>query len=534
MITRFPDLEGMGPRDQARGAGRADVAVGFALALAALGWGLAAAPRGYAEGDASELTLALALAGAPHPTGYPIYVLAGHAVTTALHALGVSWPVAANAWSAMGSAVAIFFLHRLALSLAGARLPARGATRALLSSLPLLPLLAQPIWNSAATAAEVTSWHVAWALGAAWLAWRLAGCDEGGLDAAPAAPERLQGRFFAWGVVVGLGAAHHATFVLVAAPLTTWIAARRLPFWRARQGGLAALRPAALSLATGFLLPLLSWGWIAYRAAHPAAFQWPLLEPGLAGLAGHLTGKAYAGYVGGFHPSPAETRLLLTALPWLALSLPAAAIAAATRDRTPLRSFALAIGAAIVAQAAFVFAYRVPDPSAHVLPILALGSLWLPLLAARFAARAGRAVAALAGAALLVALLPPWIDSDLLAKRSAEETDRIVRAAWRSVPFDRGLVFWNNDLYARLRAYQILEGSRPSLLVEHPGVLSWSGPRQRFRDARGFDPWNGATPTSDAELALLPDLAEQAGGLPALDFDSLIRRAGGGAEDTSR
>ncbi|HEY6572713.1 MAG TPA: hypothetical protein VI198_05285, partial [Candidatus Eisenbacteria bacterium] len=179
-------------------------------------------------------------------------------------------------------------------------------------------------------------------------------------------------------------------------------------------------------------------------------------------------------------------------------------------------------------------AYRVPDPSAHILPILALGTPWIAPLAARLAARAGRAVAALTGAALLLALLPPWIDADLRAKRSAEETDRIVRAAWQSVPFDRGLVFWNNDLYARLRAYQLLEGSRTGLLVEHPGILTWAGPLRRFRESRGFDPWNGVTPASDSDLARLPALAEQAGGLPAVDFDLLIRRAGGRAEGSSR
>ncbi len=520
----------MGPRDQSRSSARADAAAGAMLALLALSWGLLAAPRGYAEGDASELTLALALAGMPHPTGYPIYVLAGHALTTALHALGVSWPVAANAWSALGSAVATFFLHRLALALAGPFLPARGAARALLSTLPLLPLLAQPIWNAAATAAEVTSWHLAWVLGAAWVAWRLAGGEERVPGAVPVPLRRLQGRFIVWGAVLGLGAAHHATSLLVGVPLTAWIVARRFPPWRARREVGAFLPPALLSISLGMSLPLLSWGWIAYRAWNPAAFQWPLLEPGLAGLWAHLAGKAYAGYLGSFNPSPAETRMLVTALPWIGLSLPAAAMAMTTRERTPAHSFAITIGVAIVAQAAFVLAYRVPDPSAHVLPILALGTLWLPWLAARVAARAGGAVAALAVAALLVGLLPTWVRADLQARRSAEETDRIVRAAWRSVPFDRGLVFWNNDLYARLRAYQILEGDRPGLLVEHPGVLTWAGPRRRFQKAHGFDPWNGATPTSDADLVKLPALAERAGGLPALDFDDLIRRAAGGVE----
>ncbi|HEU4724153.1 MAG TPA: DUF2723 domain-containing protein [Candidatus Eisenbacteria bacterium] len=514
------------------------MATAVALSLIALAWALVAAPRGYGEGDASELTLALALGGAPHPTGYPLYTLAGHAATAWLHSLGVAWPVAANAWSALGSAVAIFFLHRLGAAMAGERLPSRGTERRLLATIPLVPLLTQPIWSAAATTAEVTSWQAAWSLGAAWTAWRLAG-DSTSHGAGAGAPLRsLQARLFLWGGVIGLGLAHHATSALLATPLTIWVIARLRGASPSAGPSGAPSRPGggsfALSLAAGMALPLLSWGWIAYRASHPAAFQWPLLEPGLGGLIAHLTGRAYGGYLGGFHPSPADARLLASSIPWLALLLIALAVTLAASPRGPRRTFATAVGAALLAQGAFVLAYRVPDPSSHLVPILALGAIVLPDLAARIRARAGGAVAALAAAALLLALLPAWIGADLAAKAHAEETDRLVRDAWRRVPFERGLVVWNNDLYARLRAYQILEGSRPALLVEHPGVLTWPGPRRRFQEAHGFDPWNGATPTSDAMLAQLPDLAARAGGLPAIDFDVLLREAGAGDEGTSR
>src|SRR5262245_39815834 len=85
----------------------------FALYLALL-------PRGYGDGDASELTLVLALGGVAHPPGYPLYVLVGHAWVQRLHACGVGWATAANAFSALGAGVALGLLHALAARLAPA------------------------------------------------------------------------------------------------------------------------------------------------------------------------------------------------------------------------------------------------------------------------------------------------------------------------------------------------------------------------------------------------------------------------------
>ncbi|HSQ59245.1 MAG TPA: DUF2723 domain-containing protein, partial [Acidobacteriota bacterium] len=197
----------------------------IAIALGALAWGLLLAPRGYAEGDGSELTLTLATAAVPHPTGYPLYTLAGHLFVRLAHALGLAWPAAANAWSAAGGAVAAFFLARLGAALAAVPRGAAGragalpapsalpALRLLLALAPLAILLAQPIWSLAATQAEVSSWHAAWVAAAAWAAWRLA--------SRPRATSRAA---LGWGAIVGAGLAHHATSVLVSLPLTLWLA----------------------------------------------------------------------------------------------------------------------------------------------------------------------------------------------------------------------------------------------------------------------------------------------------------------------
>lgn len=516
------DVFAAGPAGGTAGPGpdaaRFDVAAAVAVAALGLAWGLLAAPRGYADGDASELTLALALAGVPHPTGYPIYVLAGHVVTRLLHACSVAWPTAANAWSAVGCATALFFLHRLSMEVAGPRLRARGIRglpRAALVTLPFLPLVVQPIWSAASSGAEVYAWHGAWVAWATWSAWRVRSTWHGA------------GSALRWGVVIGVGLAHHLTSLFLSIPLTAYVALRPRADAGGRGPGLRGVDARAMTL--GACIPLLSWGWIAYRGLHPAAFQWPLLEAGWGGLWNHVLGIAYGGYLGGFRPNAAEARLLVASIPWLAVGTAALVATIAMRETSTearaRRSLARTLGVAFLLQSAFVLGYRVPDPAAHVVPLLALGAIFLPDRAAALLARAGTASSALAAAALLVGFLPGSIATDLDSRRAVERTDRILRAAWEGVPFEKGFIYWHNDLYARLRAYQILEGSHRGRVVENPGVLTWDGPRRRFLERYGFDPWAGRMPTRDEDFAALPAITRGAREVPAIDFDDAIRAA---------
>ena len=316
--------------------------------------------------------------------------------------------------------------------------------------------------------------------------------------------------------------------MLVSLPLTLWLArgaATRRPGGSGPDPFPPAPRPPALlpAFLAGVAIPLSSLAWIAWRAVSPAPGQWPLLEAGPGGFVAHVTGGAFGGYLGGFNPAPAEAALLLTALPWLAAGLPLLGVAAFARDAGPTRSFARVLGTAALLQAGFLLAYRVPDPSWLALPLLVVGSAWIPRGLSLLASRAGVATAALVVAAAAIAFLPSWVARDLEAKRSAERTEGIVRAAWEAVPFERGLVAWNNDLEPRLRAYQLLEGSHPERLVEHPGMLSWEGPRRAFRERMGFDPWGGTLPEREADLAPRLAATAAAAGLPSLDFDDAIR-----------
>jgi hypothetical protein len=107
---------------------------------------LAMAPPVYGYKDSSEFTLALATGGVPHPTGYAIYAMLGHAFMLVAHRLGARWPYAANAWSAAGGAVAAGFLHALAARLIPATAPIGRFARSLIALIPASLFGLSPIW----------------------------------------------------------------------------------------------------------------------------------------------------------------------------------------------------------------------------------------------------------------------------------------------------------------------------------------------------------------------------------------------------
>ncbi len=129
------------------------------IGLAAYG---ALCPPVSGMGDSSEFALALATGGVAHPTGYLLYALFGHYFCALLHALGFSWSYAAGLWSAVGGAVALYFLHALGMELIG-EAPGVGTTTRFLAALVPLSLFAfQPIVLGEATRAEVNIWSLAW------------------------------------------------------------------------------------------------------------------------------------------------------------------------------------------------------------------------------------------------------------------------------------------------------------------------------------------------------------------------------------
>ena len=342
-------------------------------------------------GDGSEFTLVLATNGVAHPTGYPLYTLFGHAFGALLHSAGVSWPLAANLWSAFGAAVAVGFLFALAHRLTRTIPDADAPTRFVAALIPVALFAFQPILLIDATAGEVNAWSAAWACMAAFVFVRL----QQGIDAAGDGAAHDRRGALLWGLVCGVGLAHHLTSILVSVPLTIALAVTLVHRRRAAPS-------LALVAALAACVPVASYAFVAWRAWHPALVQWPALAPSLAGVWDHVSGAQYRHYVGYFAPADDHRALIdHVALPFLVAG--AAALAAGlvrARDAGARTTWAgLAAAAALVV--AFTFRYGVPDPAPYFLPAMALAA------AAAAPALAALALPRVRGAALRLGVVAP-------------------------------------------------------------------------------------------------------------------------------
>lgn len=476
------------------------------VGFAALALCLALAPAFPGDGDAGEFTLALALRGVPHPTGYPLYVLLGHGWVAALHALGAGWAWAANAWSAAGAGVAVGLLHALAARLLPdvPGLQARG--RAAVAGVAAALLSLDAAFLREATVAEVSSWQLAALLALALAALAVL------RGAAPADGSGLARRAFVFGLAAGAALAHHATSVFFVVPLA---AAAAFACTRARR-----LRPAlALAALGGALLPLLSHAHTVFRAWHPAAFQWPLLEPSAASVLEHVSGRVFAVYLGGFAPRPGEAALLAAAIAPLAVPGLALAGLAVARERLAGRGLLLgALLAGALLQSGFVFAYGVPDGVPYLLPVLAVGLLGLAAAGAPLAPRlanAGALVALALALAVHGAFGLAWLDAH---HRSIGLVARTIHERWRALPFERGIVLWNSDHYTHLVIHALLEGEKRGVVVDNPATLTWPAARSAFLARTGIDPLAGLALRDDSELVLVAPNVARRSSLPVVDF----------------
>jgi len=451
----------------------------LALAVALLAAYAVLLLRVTADEDAAELTLALVTNGVAHPPGYALWTLAGHGVVALARALGAGYAIAANLWAALGGATAAYFLHRLALRLVPPGTPRTVAFAC--AAAPVVVFALSPAWLAESTIVEVHSWHVAW-LAATTLLFADTLATLGRAPARATAPARMA----AWGLACGLGAAHHTTSVFYSAAYTAALA------WALARAGRLSVRAVAPWLAA-LVPPLASLAWLHARAAHPgAASVWPPLEPTWQGVWAHVTGQAYRAFVGRWNPDPLQAAALaheIYPLLWPALLLAAATAFAA---RGAARTLRIAMFAGCVVQLAFTYRYGVPDPVAYFLPPLALVLLPVAGPAAAAAMRLrGHAVAPAAAivVATVVVLLGAWgVRAQLERRRELERYDAMIRSMWHAVPFDRAMLLWPADPYAKLLLYQRLEHDRTGVEVVNPLLLMDDRPRRAFQRAHGFDP----------------------------------------------
>ncbi|MGE5178088.1 MAG: protein O-mannosyl-transferase family [Bacteroidota bacterium] len=462
----------------------------FLIALISFGLYLWITPPVSGLGDGPEFTLGLSTCGLVHPTGYPVYILAGHLFVRILHGLGMAWPLAANAWSGAGAAAAVALCYaaarRLILDSGEGVRPERelGPRFGLLVALvPAAVLAFNPVVLGEAAEAEVYSWSLAWALGLVLLfanALRRVGHDQrSGRPAFSAACGA------GWGVVCGLGLAHHLTSVLVSAPLTLGLG---IALARRRSLGLRVV----LSALAGAVVPLLAYGFVLWRAAHPAPGQWADIAPTFRSVLAHVTGERYRYFLGSFAPDEMNRRLLATGVyPILVPGMLLLAIAVLGAKERLLYGSLLA---ASLLTLLFTLNYGVPDPAPYLLPAAGLSLLGLCPWLARAALRPAWKLAVLTGAAFVVwGLAWSGLADARVRRQEAIRFDRDVRSLWALVPDRPALLFWHADQVTRLLEYQILNGERRAVWVASPDWLLDAPVRAEMRRRFGVDPLEGMT-----------------------------------------
>jgi tetratricopeptide (TPR) repeat protein len=386
---------------QPAAAGGADAAIAGLMSIVALAVPLAVyvttLARGPSWGDSTELALAASTLSIPHPTGYPLYVLAAH--TASLVPVG-DLPFRIGLFSAVCVAAAVMVMYRALLLATGRIAPAMAAA--------LSFAFWHEVWQQA-TLPEVYALHLVFVGTVLWATLRLL--------AAPT-PRALAALAF----VVGLSFANHMQTVFlvpgIAAALACARAARRL-----------LLAPAAAAAALAAVaLPLTLYAALALLAARQ-----PLFDEGLvtsaARLVDHVRGKQFA-YRMFANPDPdwlgKEVRRLAAevatqaASHW-ALGLPVAllalvGLASAASGRAPLSPapppaagapLAAYLIASGLAAALYTANYNIPDKGAYYLTIHAGIAVCLAFACAAI------------GGATRPPWGPPWVRRSLLVAVAA-------------------------------------------------------------------------------------------------------------------
>lgn len=462
-----------GPIGRGRGALRETLAWLLALAVFCV-YTVTGAPGAW-WGDGQELACAAWTLGIPHPTGYPLYMLTGHAAMKMMR------------WLDPGRALTVYSALLLAAAI-GALIPffrrviieeretteggACGRGCGMAELLPavgvgLLIAFARTIWDHG-TFAEV--YPLTFFVGA--LALRLAW--------APAEARPGAGRAAALGAVMGLGMLNHYSLLalgpLAALAIVQWTVRAERRRWLIP---LAALACFCLML-TGYLyLPLraaanppLNWGdpvnwerikWVLSGAQYQDRFMKNTAESMATGVMAWVAwwGRQWlpAAAAGSWVALPAGMLLIIAALGGLA--------------RLTLRRWEAGLGllGAMAATMTFGALYHIPDIAAYfmiALPAAAVG--WI--VAARWlAARAGAKIRHGMGRLLRAT---PALAAATLALTNAREMDK----SWDNMPALYGQAVLNaapqgalivcsnndNDIYS-LWYQQIVLGKRPDVTV---------------------------------------------------------------------
>ncbi|MEA3337042.1 MAG: DUF2723 domain-containing protein [Chloroflexota bacterium] len=452
---------------------------------------LGSAP-GLLFGDGGEFQFSAWLAGLPHPTGYPLYMILGWIWTHLLDILNLATPARAmNLLSVIFAAVAVGLTYLFAHGLVelGVRQAPPIAQR-IAAFLAALAFAFTPTFWSSALVTEVYSLHAAFIA----LIFGLALRWQKGLEIEKHYAQEDQPEFrthpslslMVLALVLGLSLAHHRTTLLLIPVLFVFV-------WR--QDGYRVRRPRWLvPLTVLTLAPLLLYLYVPLRVKQspyllvelrPDHFV-DLINRSPKGLAGYALGYSFASQLQG---------------PATAVSDPFTLIQRFMAELTPV-GVGLALlgvlyliinretrllwltGGGFIALTAFNLFYTIDDIAAYYIPSYLIASGWIAVAGAFIAAEIAQLVArwrpAWATAASVLTLIPLAALPLLLFISHADQVDRsghtLPERWWANLieadpPADSILVTNDRDEMMPLWYLQQVEGMRPDLAGLFPGML---------------------------------------------------------------
>ncbi len=410
----------------------------------------AGACRTIYVGDSGDLATAVAVLGIPHPSGYPLYVLAGKAWAAALFFLPLPWSL--SLFSAVAAAAACGTLY-LAARESGAGPAASGGAAWLLAFAP-------SYWGEANV-------QRVYALNALFLAVAL-------LLALRWRRERRGRDLVACAFVCGLGAANHLEMAVAALAIAAFAIASDPALLRRGRTLAACAGAGAAGLLPYLYLPL--------RARSHPLLEWGRTESakGFASvlLRSDFWGRAWIEKPADLGPILLDwARSLATESAFIGLGLALVAIAAARRRRLPVLLPLLVMAANVAAMALhgsrsdlFIW-HRYYIPSYLCLALLAAWG-W-------------QSVADLLGPRVaLLALLPPlalavagWRANDRSRYRIAEDYSRTLLA---TLPPGSQLIASDDNILFVLMYLNLAEGLRPDVHLVLEGVGGRALPPMAF------------------------------------------------------
>ncbi|MBK8049383.1 MAG: DUF2723 domain-containing protein [Anaerolineales bacterium] len=449
---------------------------------------------GILPGDAGEFQVAAWQWGLAHPTGYPLYLIAGGLWQHLLALFGISPAYALNALSALIGGVTVGLFYWLAVHW----LPGMAAIRRLAAVFAAAMLLANPTLRSQSAQAEVYTLHLLFIVGLLLVAQNLARAER-------PAPRLL----ILFALITGLSLTHHATTILLLPPLLAYLFMANRSWWRPARAWLWAV--------LAFLAPFLLYLYVPLRSG-PAASPWyhqrfgdgtlSLYDGSLQAFLDFVTGRSISV---GFYDAPTALSGIPTALllwlrhfEWSGVVLIVIGIVFLVRARNwPM--LVLTVGYAVLQQVFNLF-YGIGDIFVYYLPLYLVGCLWAGFGAAGFGdtfyrmtgaheqipkaevtpATMDHAVAPIWTYLLMVLLfyipVSMWMQYTPLLQQLHDES-LATRAAWDAIllarpPEDAILVSNDRNEIAPLFYLQHVEGAGAS----YTGLFPLIAPGERFAD----------------------------------------------------